>query len=750
MKVDNGALSRRGFLKFGLAGTAMMLADWRLWAKGEGLPAYYGDYLAKIASRLNELSKTCDDAFFFITDLHIPSNRRVSGRILAKLVAETGVKKVLCGGDMPEAFGGQASVERTIAAYRSEWVAAVEQAGGEFYPAKGNHDFTIRDSPKAESGWTLPQKEAHDVLMDTKAVKANAVTNPDDPDACYYYFDSPGTGVRYIVADTTDSIRTDRTYWAVEYGMGERQLNWLAKNALSTLPAGWTALVMHHIPVAGIVNESSGEIKRFEPWRKILEAYQSRGKAVIGGETHDFSNAQGRILCSLTGHEHAERQTFLNGLWHITEPCDAAYSDYIAGSSPWCFDLPKKDKGTVFEQTFDVVHIDRRNDVLHFTRIGGGADRVVRLSTKTVDEGGTTTLAKSDKSNVLWGCYDADRVGIRRNPANKYQSFCEYFHDIADISAEGTVTGKKSGEAIALAAAPNGRKKLWPVKVRRPGAVKLRVGTYNMRYTNGDVGTVNAWENRRDDMVALVRKLDMDVFGAQEVRPEQAAFLRETLADYEFVGDHRAADRVSDEASPVFYRKSRFEAEKHGTFWLSETPDVPGVAGWGAACPRVCSYLVLRDKASGKRFCFANTHTDHISAEAREKGMLLIIERMREFGEGAPIVFTGDHNCREIAAPAIAVSKILANALYESETPPRGPWRTFNGWKWRDAEMSTLDAFKDIPSVRNAPGRDSRIDYIYTTRGVRVLDYATVAEARPGKRLYPSDHFPVVATIEIQ
>ena len=261
MKHDAGrecALSRRWFLRLGGTGVAMTAAGWRLWAADEGLPDYYGEHLANVAARLRALSAKCDDAFFFITDLHIPSNRCVSGRILAKLIAETDVKKVLCGGDMPEAFGGKASVDRTIAYYREQWVAAVERAGGEFYPAKGNHDFTIRDSPKAQSGFTYGGKAARDMLMDTAGVKANAVTNADDPEACYYYVDCPKSKLRYIVADTTDSIRTDRTYWAVKYGMGERQLVWLAEKALATIPAGWAALVMQHIPIAGIVSGESG------------------------------------------------------------------------------------------------------------------------------------------------------------------------------------------------------------------------------------------------------------------------------------------------------------------------------------------------------------------------------------------------------------------------------------------------------------------------------------------------------------
>ena len=205
-----------------------------------------------------------------------------------------------------------------------------------------------------------------------------------------------------------------------------------------------------------------------------------------------------------------------------------------------------------------------------------------------------------------------------------------------------------------------------------PAPQEVRVGTYNIRLGTGDRGTPNAWEARRQDLVAFIRKLDLDAFGLQEVRPEQAAYLREQLPEYAFVGEHRGADRKSDEASPVFYRKDRFEALKSGTFWLSETPDVPGRKGWGAACPRVCSWMWLKDRRSGRTFCFANTHTDHVSALARKEGMLLIIQRMKAFGGGAPIVFTGDHNCRENEEPAQAVSKILSNALFVTETPPAG------------------------------------------------------------------------------
>lgn len=285
----------------------------------------------------------------------------------------------------------------------------------------------------------------------------------------------------------------------------------------------------------------------------------------------------------------------------------------------------------------------------------------------------------------------------------------------------------------------------------------MKVGTYNIRLSGvggkADFGTPNVWVERKKDLANQIRKMNCDVFGLQEVFPEQLAFLRGELPEYEFVGEHRGADRKSDEASPVCYRKSRFEEIDKGTFWLSETPDVPGVIGWGAAHPRVCSYLILRDRMTGAKFCFANCHTDHRSALAREKGMLLVIERMKKFGSGAPIIFTGDHNCCENDAPALAVKKILKDTLYLSEAEPKGSWRTCTGWRWREKEFTVSEALKIPVNERNdrsvAKKYGVRIDYIYVSDGVRVLNYETITDTRPGKKLYPSDHFPVTATIEL-
>ena len=279
----------------------------------------------------------------------------------------------------------------------------------------------------------------------------------------------------------------------------------------------------------------------------------------------------------------------------------------------------------------------------------------------------------------------------------------------------------------------------------------LRVGTYNIRNSVGDRGTTNDWKLRKGDLAALVRKMNLDAFGLQEVLPDQADYLCAQFPDYTMVGVHRDDGKRKGEASPVFYRKDRFEALKSGSFWLSETPDVPGSKSWETCCTRICSWVWLKDRTTGKTICFANTHTDHVSGLARKEGMLLILRRMKEFAGNTPVIFTGDHNCYENSEPSRAVAKILKNAIHITETPPKGPWLSCPGFRSYKDLMSAADALKLTEAQRNQHRKRgcARIDYIYVSPGIRVKDYETYPDARPGLTVPPSDHYPVAATIEL-
>ena len=278
----------------------------------------------------------------------------------------------------------------------------------------------------------------------------------------------------------------------------------------------------------------------------------------------------------------------------------------------------------------------------------------------------------------------------------------------------------------------------------------LRVGSYNIRNSEGDRWTSNDWRLRKGDLASLVRKMDLDAFGLQEVLPDQADYLCAQFPDYTMVGVHRDDGKRKGEASPVFFRKSRFEAIKSGSFWLSETPDVPGSKSWETACTRICSWMWLKDRKTGKTFCFANTHTDHVSALARKEGMLLILRRMKEFAGDTPVIFTGDHNCFENSEPAQAVAKVLKNAIHITETPPKGPWLSCPGFRTYKKLTPAAVMVKRTEAERNQHIRDcARIDYIYVSPGIKVKDYETYPDTRPGLKVPPSDHYPVAATIEL-
>lgn len=436
-------MKRRTFLK-GLASAGLStLVDWRAFAEAEGLPSYYGSHLAEVVRRVRIRTANGRDAFWFFTDPHVQSNRKMSGRVMAKLIAETGVTKVICGGDIPEAFGERESVERSMAEFRAHWIDPIEAVGGRFYLAKGNHDFTIRRG-MTQDGWTLDGRAASAYILGSRAAKC-VTKNDVDPECAYYYFDEPKARLRYIVIDTTDSISPTRKFWAVESGVHSRQLNWLRERAFGTMPKGYSVVIVNHIPVTTVVG-NEGMSKTFANVRELLEAHASE------------------IVMDLTGHMHREAQTHQKGLWHVTEPCDAAYADYIKGGLPWCPNLPWKNAGTVYENTFDAVIVG--NDArIDFVRVGGGADRTLMRTPVRVPVGGTSRFLTS-LGAVKWGCYDADRVDLKPDPDNKWSQLLEYRSDVATIDAEGVLTGRKTGESVVVALAPDGSKELFPVKVK--------------------------------------------------------------------------------------------------------------------------------------------------------------------------------------------------------------------------------------------------------------------------------------------
>lgn len=248
--------------------------------------------------------------------------------------------------------------------------------------------------------------------------------------------------------------------------------------------------------------------------------------------------------------------------------------------------------------------------------------------------------------------------------------------------------------------------------------------TYNLRYQTPADGP-NAWPHRRAAVLALLRYHEIELLGTQEALVEQVEDL-ETLPGFQRVGVGRDDGVRAGEHTAIFFRRDRFELLASGTFWLSETPDRPS-RGWdGRCCHRIATWARLRERPSGRVLLALSTHFDHEGEVARHESARLLLRRLPEMADGAPVVVLGDFN----ATPASAPLRLLHGALHDaraiSETPPYGPEGTFNGFRI-DAPL------------------DARIDHVLLSPGWRVLRYAALTDQHQGR--YPSDHLPVVVRL---
>lgn len=189
-------------------------------------------------------------------------------------------------------------------------------------------------------------------------------------------------------------------------------------------------------------------------------------------------------------------------------------------------------------------------------------------------------------------------------------------------------------------------------------AKPLRVLTYNLRYiTSGDTGE-RAWTARRDQAAELIKNDAADIVGIQEGLPPMMNDLADRLAGYAVIGVGREDGIDRGEYAAILVRSERFRVQESGTFWLSDTPEVPNSCTWGNTVTRICTWAKLYDRETGRTFHFYNTHLDHASPEARQKGTELILSRIAARGTGAgPVMLTGDFNAAEGDPLHAAVSR---------------------------------------------------------------------------------------------
>jgi endonuclease/exonuclease/phosphatase family metal-dependent hydrolase len=254
--------------------------------------------------------------------------------------------------------------------------------------------------------------------------------------------------------------------------------------------------------------------------------------------------------------------------------------------------------------------------------------------------------------------------------------------------------------------------------------VEVSVLSFNLRFDNPDDGA-NAWPERRGLVAGFLRERAPDLVGVQEALKRQLDDLAVSNPEFGVVGVGRSDGREAGEYSAILYRRERFVVLESGTFWLSETPDVPGSASWGNEITRICTWARFRESRSGVTFYHFNTHFDHRSQPSRERSAALLAERVLGRAHRTdPAIVTGDFNAGE-ANPAVRKLLESFSDTFRAVHPEAEVEGTFHGFSGQ-------------------LGRD-RIDFVLVTEGV-VTRAAEILQPRPGGR-FLSDHEPVAATV---
>jgi len=257
--------------------------------------------------------------------------------------------------------------------------------------------------------------------------------------------------------------------------------------------------------------------------------------------------------------------------------------------------------------------------------------------------------------------------------------------------------------------------------------------TFNIRMDTAADGP-NAWPQRKDIAAGTIAFYGAHIAGLQEVLQDQLRDLESLLPEYGWVGVGRDDGREAGEYNPIFYLKARFKLLASSTFWLSETPDRPGVKGWDAACPRIVTWARLSDEWTGRTLVAFNTHFDHMGEAARRESAALVLREIPRLAGALPVILTGDLNCtREDPAYQALVAggaglAALRDARAASPSAPYGPPYSFNGFR--------AEAQPGLP-----------IDHIFVGPSATVLRIGILPGTWGGR--FVSDHYPVLAEVRL-
>ncbi|KAK7347601.1 hypothetical protein VNO80_22137 [Phaseolus coccineus] len=265
-------------------------------------------------------------------------------------------------------------------------------------------------------------------------------------------------------------------------------------------------------------------------------------------------------------------------------------------------------------------------------------------------------------------------------------------------------------------------------------SVSLTVMTFNL-HDDEPHDSPNSWEKRRDLCISVITNYSPIILCTQQGVKTQLDFLQQGLPGYDQFGISRKGPQdTTDEHCTIFYDKEKVELLEGGTFWLSESPSVPGSISWGSE--------------------IVNTNMDEFSPRARRRSALLTWQHIASLPPSLPVVYCGGFNTQKEST----TGRFLLGRSREHGVvgDMRDAWpsarrrknvdliRTYHGFK--GDKQGTLEflklIFRALCLCWDRQTQDLHIDWIlFRGRSLIPVSCEVVNDNIDG--YYPSSHFPI-------
>ncbi|MBU3947029.1 MAG: endonuclease/exonuclease/phosphatase family protein [Proteobacteria bacterium] len=254
-----------------------------------------------------------------------------------------------------------------------------------------------------------------------------------------------------------------------------------------------------------------------------------------------------------------------------------------------------------------------------------------------------------------------------------------------------------------------------------PGTHFFSVMSLNIRFGHAEDGP-NNWIHRQDSITSLLSAFVYDFYAFQEANDSQINYLSNILPNYKYIGQRNPAPKRWQN-NVMFYHKS-WLCIYYKHFYLSSSPNKPSKFR-KSLWPRQCTLGIFKN--GDQSLIIVTTHFDFEDV-VQVKSAQLIRKRLRRHTGKGPIVLMGDFNATS------------DSECYLEFTSKLDGYPKFSN-AFKTSCIGTNHGFTGKSKIK-------AVDWILYSGDLKVENTKVITNKFLDR--YPSDHFPLIATFELQ